>query len=59
MTKSDLIDVVGYLWVTSSIALLSEIKITRGERTNIKPKGEIFAMKRALGWHFFLSQHEK
>jgi hypothetical protein len=54
MTKSDLIDVVGYLWVTSSIALLSEIKITRGERTNIKPKGEFFCYEESFSLAFLL-----
>jgi hypothetical protein len=54
MTKSDLIDVVGYLWVTSSIALLSEIKITRGERINIKPKGEFFCYEESFGLAFLL-----
>jgi hypothetical protein len=54
MTKSDLIDVVGYLWVTSSIALLCEIKITRGERTNIKPKGKENCYEESFGLAFFL-----
>jgi hypothetical protein len=54
MTKSDLIDFVGYLWVTSSIALLCEIKITRGERTNIKPKGKENCYEESFGLAFFL-----
>jgi hypothetical protein len=54
MTKSDLIDVVGYLWVTSSITLLSEIKITRGERTNIKPKGKTICYEESFSLAFLL-----